>query len=165
MSSAMMVERTGMAMPGMGVPGMGAATTGPAGMSYLMVPRCTFKVEKCPDGIKVFCTCEDQTATSMLQNLCTMLAGGLCSCCVSYNGVTVCSYNFTMGTCKWEMTSGGCCFSCTSGDAKCCAMIQSYCDCLSSMMSGGCHCCLYVNSTPLCWGCCEPATTKPVAKR
>ena len=165
MSSAMMMERTGMVMPGMGVPGMGSPATGPAGMSYLMVPRCTFKVEKSPDGIKVHCVCEDQTAASMVQNLCTMLAGGLCSCCVSYNGVTVCSYNFTMGTCKWEPTSGGCTFSCTSGDPKCCAMLQSYCDCLSSMMSAGCHCCFYVNGTPLCWGCSETSTSKPASKR
>src|SRR5262249_42247857 len=81
------------------------------------------------------------------------------------NGVTVCTYNYTMGSCKWEMTPQGCCFTCTSGDAKCCAMIQSYCDCLNAMLSAGCHCCWFVNNTPLCWGCSETVPAKTSGKR
>jgi hypothetical protein len=164
MSSALM-ERTGMAVPGMGVPGMVSPSAVPAGVSYQMVPRCTFKVERCQDGMKVTCTCDDQLACSTMQNLCSVLAGGMCSCYCTYNGVTVCTYNFTMGTCKWEMIPQGCAFTCTSGDAKCCSMIQSYCDCLNAMLNAGCHCCWFVNNTPLCWGSGEPAPTKTSGKR
>ena len=32
----------------------------------------------------------------MLQNLCTMMAGGLCSCCCMMNGMMVCCYNLMM---------------------------------------------------------------------
>ena len=100
MTSTLM-ERTGMGMPGVGMPGMMTPGMVPAGVSYQMVPRCTFKVERCDGGLKVYCTCEDQVACSTLQNLCSVLSGGMCSCCVTCNGVTVCCYNFTMGTCKW----------------------------------------------------------------
>jgi hypothetical protein len=148
----------------MRVPGLVAPGVGPAVPSYPMVPRCTFKVERCPDGMKVTCSCDDPLATSTLQNLCSVLAGGLCSCCCTYNGVTVCTYHFTTGACKWEMTPQGCCFTCTSGDAKCSAMIQSYCDCLSAMMSAGCHCCLFVSNTPVCWGSSETTPARAPAK-
>ena len=73
MSSTLM-ERTGMAVPGMGVPGVVSPSAMPAGVSYQMVPRCTFKVERCQDGMKVSCTCEDQLACSTMQNLCSVLA-------------------------------------------------------------------------------------------
>ena len=58
MSSAVMMERTAMAMPGMGMPAMGAPALGtpagvPAGVNYMVVPRCTFKVEKCTGGVKI----------------------------------------------------------------------------------------------------------------
>src|SRR5262245_38048525 len=100
MSSAVMMERTGTAMPGMGVPGFGTPPVGaPAGVSagtnWLMVPRCTFKVEKCTGGMKITCSCDDKLACSMVQNLCTMLAGGMCSCCAMLNGMTVCYCNLT----------------------------------------------------------------------
>ena len=54
----------------------------------------------------------------MVQNLCSMLAGGMCSCYAMMNGLTVCSCNFTMGMCKCEMTDKGICVTCTSGDQK-----------------------------------------------
>src|SRR5690348_3422966 len=135
-SSTMMMERTGMGMPGMGMPGMGTQPVGaPTGMpSAMMVPRCTYKFEKCTGGMKIVCSCEDKMACSMVQNLCTMLVGGMCSCCVMLNGMTVCCYNMTMGMCKYEMTEDGVCVTCTSGDSKCCEMIQACCDCLSVMM-------------------------------
>ena len=43
----------------------------------------------------------------MMQNLCTMLAGGMCSCCCMMNGMMVCCCNLTMGMCKCEMTKDG----------------------------------------------------------
>ena len=169
MSSTMMMERTAMGMPGVGVSGMGATTMGtptatPAG-NYLMVPRCTTKVEKCQGGMKITCVCDDKMACSMVQNLCTMLAGGMCSCCVMMNGMTVCCCNYTMGICKVEMTETGVCVTCTSGDAKCCEMIQASCDCLCTMMNAGCTCCMTMNNTPVCCGCCETTTTTAKAKR
>jgi hypothetical protein len=160
----MMMERTAMGMPGVGVSGMGATTVGtptaaPAG-NYMMVPRCTMKVEKCTGGLKITCTCDDKMACSMVQNLCTMLAGGMCSCSVILNGMTVCCYNYTMGMCKVEMTETGVCVTCTSGDTKCCEMIQASCDCLCTMMNAGCTCCVLMNNTPVCCGTYDTSAVK-----
>ncbi len=159
MSSTVMMERTGMGMPALGTPGMGmggmtAPTAVPAGVNWLMVPRCTMKLEKCTGGMKLVCSCDDKMACSMVQNLCTMLAGGMCSCCCMLNGMMVCCCNLTMGLCKCEMTKDGVCITCTSGDAKCCEMIQACCDCLACMVKTGCTCCVLLNSTPVCCGCC-----------
>src|SRR5262249_39065367 len=123
--SSMMMERTGMGMQGMSVPGMGTPTMGaPTGMpavtNWMMVPGCTVKMEKCTGGMKITCSCEDKMACSMVQNLCTMLAGGMCSCCCMMNGMMVCCCNLTMGMCKCDMTKDGVCITCTSGDPKCC---------------------------------------------
>src|SRR2546423_1775752 len=111
MSSTMMVERTGMGVPGLSFPGYPTASyqtgygsqqfTQPS-VNYFSVPRCTFKVEKISDGFKVHCYCEDTTAATVVQNLCSVLSGGLVCCNVTYNGMTVCSYNCTMGYCRWE---------------------------------------------------------------
>jgi hypothetical protein len=151
--STMMMERTGMGMPGMGVPGMSPQVGTPTHMpSAMMVPRCTFKVEKCTGGFKIYCSCEDKMACSMVQNLCTMLAGGMCSCCCMLNGMTVCYCNLTMGMCKYEMMEDGVCITCTSGDTKCGEMIQCCCDCISCMMDAGCTCCVLINNTPVCCG-------------
>jgi hypothetical protein len=157
MSGTMMMERTGMGMPGLGVPGMGTPPVGaPTGMpSAMMVPRCTFKVEKCQGGMKITCSCDDKMACSMVQNLCSMLQGGMCSCCMMMNGMMVCTCNLTMGMCRYEMIEDGVCITCTSGDAKCCEMIQACCDCLSCMMEAGCTCCVLINSTPICCGTTE----------
>ena len=159
MSSTMMMERTGTSVPGMGYPSYGTPTVGaPTGMTtgtnWMMVPRCTFKVEKTTGGCKITCVCDDKMAASMVQSLCTMLAGGMCSCCVMLNGMTVCTCNFTMAICKCDMTKDGVCVTCTSGDAKCAEMIQACCDCLSTMLKSGCTCCLLMNNTPVCCGCC-----------
>src|SRR5438034_833090 len=118
MMSTMMTERTGMGMPGMGTT-MGSPTGMPTGTNWLMVPRCTFKVEKCQGGMKITCSCEDKMAVSMVQNLCTMLQGGMCSCVCTMNGMTVCCCNLTMAMCKCEMTKDGVSVTCTSGDTKC----------------------------------------------
>ncbi len=159
MSSTMMMERTGLGLPGVGVPGMGTPAvgtpTGVAPSNYLMVPRCTLKLEKCPGGLKITCSCDDKMACSMMQNLCTMLQGGLCSCACTLNGMLVSCCNLTMGLSKCEMTDKGVCITCTSGDSKCCEMIQACCDCLTCMMNAGCTCCVLLNNTPVACGCCE----------
>ncbi len=162
MSSTMMMERTGMGMPGLGVPGMttphvGAPTAVP---STMMVPRSTFKVERCTGGFKIQCYCDDKVACSMVQNLCSMLSGGMCSCCVMLNGMTVCHYNLTMGMCKYEMTEDGVCITCTTGDTKCCEMIQACCDCLSCCLEAGCTCCVLISNSPVCCGTKHSAKTK-----
>jgi hypothetical protein len=165
MSNAMMMDRTSMGMPGMGMPGMGmgtpamgSATGMPVAPNYLMVPRCTLTFEKCDGGMKINCACDDPMACSMMQNLCGMLAGGMCSCCCMMNGMCVYTCNLTMGMCKVEMTAKGCCVTCTSGDAECCKMIQACCDCMATMLKSGCTCCVMMNNTPVCCGCTE---TKP----
>jgi len=168
MNGTVMMERTGMGMSGMGMPTMGTPTmTGPTATTtpnYVMVPRCTMKWEKCQGGMKVTCVSDDKMACSMMQNLCQMLAGGMCGCCVMLNGMTVCTCNFTMGLCKCEMTENGVSFTCTSGDSKCCEMIQACCDCVCSMMTAGATCCMTMNNTPVCCGCCE-TTSMAKAKR
>lgn len=159
MTGTMMMERTGMSMPGMGMPGMGMPGMGqgmgmPASANWLMVPRCTMKMEKCTGGMKITCSCDDKMACSMMQNLCNMMAGGMCSCCMMMNGMMVCCCNLTMGMCKCEMTKDGICVTCTSGDPKCGEMIQACCDCMSCMLKDGCTCCVMMNGNPVCCGCC-----------
>jgi hypothetical protein len=154
MSGTMMMERVGMGAPHQGMPGLGAPTTVPPSTNWLMVPKCTFKVERCNGGMKITCSCDDKMACSMVQNLCTMLAGGMCTCCCMLNGMCVCTCNFTMGLCKCDNTKDGFCLTCTSGDAKCCEMIQACCDCLACCLKAGCTCCLMLNGTPVCCGCC-----------
>ena len=156
---ASVMERAGMGLQSMGIPGMGTPTVGsptglPAGTNWMMVPRCTLKFEKCTGGMKIHCHCDDKMATSMVQNLCTMLAGGMCTCCCMLNGMVCCSCNLTMGICKCEMTKDGVCITCTSGDAKCCEMIQACCECMACMLKDGCTCCVLMNNTPVCCGCC-----------
>ncbi len=172
MTSTTMMERTGMAMPGVSYPNYGQpAYSAPGygtmpGVSYFNVPRCTFKVERTTDGFRVHCGCDDQAACSVMQSLCTALTGGACCCCVNYNGMTVCTYNFTMGLCRWENVEKGVCFSCTSGDPKCGATLQTWCDCMNAMIAAGCYCTFYVNNTPVCCGCCETSSAKTTpAKR
>jgi hypothetical protein len=147
----MMMERTAMGMPGMGA--MGAQAPMQTGANWLMVPRCTVKMEKCQGGMKIMCSCADATGCAMVQNLCGAMAGGMCSCCAMCNGMMCCCCNLTMGMCKCDMTKDGVCITCTSGDAKCCEMIQSCCDCMSAMMKAGCTCCVMMNNTPVCCSC------------
>lgn len=158
MTGTMMMERTanGMAgmMPGMGM-GMGTAPMTGTGMmapNMVMVPRCTMKMEKISGGMKVTCVCDDAAAKAMMQNLCQMMAGGMCSMCCMMNGMMVCCCNMTMGVCKCEMTKDGCVMTCTSGDKACEAMIQGCCDCMTACMKAGCTCCMMMGGTPVC--CC-----------
>src|SRR5262245_36521056 len=145
-----MMNPTGMTMPGMGTT-MPMSPPQP-GMAPTMVPRCKMKFEKCTGGMKIHCSCDDKMAAGMLQNLCSMMAGSMCSCCCTMNGMTVCCCNFTMGVCKCEMTKDGVVFTCLSGDKDCCNMIQCSCDCLTCMMQSGCTCMVMMNNMPVC--CC-----------
>jgi hypothetical protein len=154
--TSMMMERSTVAGMGMGTTGMGSPVMGGTGTmpaNWMMVPRCTLKFEKCQGGMKITCSCDDKMACSMMQNLCMMLQGGMCSCCMMMNGMMVCTCNLTMGMCRCEMTDKGVCIICTSGDAKCAEMIQSCCDCMSCMAKAGCTCCITMNNTPICCGC------------
>ena len=157
-SSVQMMERMGVGLPGMTPQTMPTpSVTGgmPATMNLMMVPRCTFKMEKTKEGMKIHCTCDDAMSTSMMQNLCSALMGSMCSCCMTMNGMMVCCCNLTMGMCKVESTEHGVCITCTSGDPQCCEMIQACCDCMCCMMDAGCSCCVMMNNTPVCCGSCE----------
>ena len=47
-------------MPGMGRQRRdGRHGTMPAAPQWMMVPRCTIKMEKCTGGMKITCTCDD----------------------------------------------------------------------------------------------------------
>ena len=155
MTTMMMTERTGMGMginAGTGM--MGQPGMAPAGMNMTMVPRCTMTFEKCAGGMKIMCVCDDKVSAGMLQNLCTMMAGGMCSCAMMMNGMMACCCNLMMGMCKCEPTDMGVCITCTSGDKACCDMIQACCDCCMAMMTSGCTCCVMMNGMPVCCGCC-----------
>ena len=155
MSSTMMFERSMMgsmgtmgSMPQGGIPSMAPATP-----SMMMVPRCTMKFEKCAGGMKLTCTCEDEMSAATLQNLCKMMAGGMCSCSCMMNGMTICQCSFCMCNCKVADTKHGVCFTCTSGDKACCDMCQSCCDCVMKCIEAGCVCCLMMGGMPVC--CCS----------
>jgi len=109
-------------------------------------------MEKVSGGMKITCSCDDKVSTSMVQNLCNMLAGGMCSCYVMMNGMMVCCCNLTMGMCKCDMTKDGVSITCTSGDPKCGEMIQACCECMATMLKAGCTCCVMMNNTPVCCG-------------
>jgi hypothetical protein len=156
MTSAMMMERSGMGMAGLGAPAAGALGTPamtPGVTNMMMVPRCTMKMEKCTGGVKITCTCEDKVSAGMLQNLCTMMAGGMCSCYCILNGMVACCCNLMMGQCKCEPTENGVCLTCTSGDKDCCAMIQACCESCNALMKVGCTCCMMMNGMPVCCSC------------
>jgi len=153
MTGTMMVDRTNMTGMSNGAMPTSMPTGMSAGANWMMVPRCAIKMEKCQGGMKMSCTCDDPMACSMMQNLCTMLAGGMCSCCMMMNGMMVCCCNMTMGICRCETTDKGVCVTCTSGDSKCCEMIQACCECLSCMTKAGCTCCVMMNNIPACCGC------------
>ena len=151
--TTMMTERSGLAMPGMAGTAQ-APTMTPASMNMMMVPRCTIKFEKCEGGMRIDCVCEDKVSAGMLQNLCTMMAGGMVGCCMMMNGMPACTCSLMMAMCKCEPTAKGVCITCTSGDKACCAMIQACCDCCSSMTKAGCTRCLTLNNMPVCCGTC-----------
>jgi hypothetical protein len=145
------MERMGMTGMAAGMSPM-AGATGAMTPNMMMLPRCKYKIEKGSGGLTITCTCDDQTARGMLQNLCSMMQGCMVSCCLMMNGMTVCCCNLTMGLCMTEMTGKGCKITCTSGDTKCAQMIQSCGDCMNTMLQAGCTCCLMMNNNPVCCG-------------
>ncbi|HTU25633.1 MAG TPA: hypothetical protein VMF30_09565 [Pirellulales bacterium] len=118
-----------------------------------VLPRCTMKAEKCKNGMKLVCSCEDEVACGTLQNLCRSLCDGMCSLTCTYNGIPCCEFNLFCGQCKCEYTKDGCSLTCTSGDKACCDMIQACCDCLAHCLAAGCCCYLSFGGTPCCCGC------------
>ena len=139
----------------MGSPASGASSAPGAApaANWCVVPRCTLKVEKCPGGLKLHCKCDDDVACATLQNLCKMLAGSMCSCCCTLNGVPCCTLNLACGICTCECTKDGVCITCTSGDKACCEMIQACCDCLACLCKNGCCCYVCFGNTPVCCCC------------
>lgn len=160
MSSLMMFDRSAMlasagAMPTSTAAGLPAApSVSPMMGNMCMLPRCQMKFEKCKGGMKIVCNCEDEVACAMLQNMCKMLADGLCSCCCLMNGRAICQCNLAMCKCECAATKDGVCITCTSGDKACCEMIQACCDCLCQCMEAGCMCCVSMGGMPVCCGCC-----------
>ena len=163
MSSSMMMDRAGMSMP-MGMSGMsqpmGMPAAMPMGPNMMMVPRCTMRFEKVSGGMRIHCMCDDAMACSMMQNLCSMMPGAMCSCVCMMNGMPMCTCMLTMGMWTCENTENGCMMTCTSGDAKCCEMIQACCDCMSAMCMAGCTCCMMMNNMPICCGTCPAPAMK-----
>ena len=156
MHPTMMMDRPMMmgSMPTGTMPMSGMPAMGPSMGAMSMVPRCTIKMEKCAGGMKMTCVCEDEVSCGALQNLCKMLADGMCSCCCMMNGLVVCQCNMMMCTCKCTMTKDGVCITCTSGDKACCDMLQACCDCMTKCMDSGCMCCVCFGNTPVCCGAC-----------
>jgi hypothetical protein len=158
MSSAVLFERSqssaGIGQQGYGFQSSGAPAGSPAAANWCVLPRCEIKFEKCTGGFKIQCVCDDNVACGTLQNLCRMMSEGLCSCCCTYNGITVCQCNFSFCNCKCEYTKNGVCITCSSGDKKCCEMLQACCESLSCCCDNGCCCYISFNNNPICCGTC-----------
>lgn len=150
MSSTVVVDRGALggttASFGSPAPGTGA--------NWCVVPRCEIEFEKCAGGFKIHCRCEDDVACATLQNLCKQLAGGVCSCCCTLSGVTVCQCNLTCGMTRCEYTADGCCITCLTGDEACCSILQCCCDAMACCVKEGGCCYVCFNGTPVCCGCC-----------
>src|ERR1700733_11288856 len=140
MTSAVVMERAGMGMPGMGHASAGPmGSTGPMPTSpqWMMVPRCKIKMEKCTGGMKMTCACDDAMSATMLQNLCSMMAGGMCGCCMMMNGVMKCYCIKGMGMFMCEPTKYCVYITCTIFDPACCAMIVAICHCMAAKAKAG----------------------------
>jgi hypothetical protein len=154
MENTQMAAGMNMMMPGMNM--MPSNMMMPQGMQMPtmgMVARCEMKMEMIEGGCKIDCCCQDEMSKSMMQKMCKMMEGGMCSMMCSKNGVCVCQCNMFMGDCSMEMTEMGMCVCWTSSDAKCCEMIQSCCKSMMDCMAGGCSCCMMINGMPVCCCC------------
>jgi hypothetical protein len=147
--NTMMMDRNTMGMMNQTgtMPMMGAAP-----MNMMMIPRCTMTMERCEGGMMMSCTTKDEAACMMMQNLCTMMGGGMVGCCMMMNGMVTMCCSMTMGMCKMEMMKDGMMMTWTSGDAATRMMIEACCDAMMKMMEGGCTCCMTMNMTPVCCG-------------
>ena len=132
----------------------GLPAASPAAGNWCVVPRCKVEFEKCTGGFKMHCRAEDELSCATLQNLCRMLADGLCSCCCTQNGIQCCNCSFANCNCKCEYTKDGCCITCTSGDKHACACLQACCEACSKCCENGCCCYVCFNGTPVCCGTC-----------
>ena len=156
MSSVMMLDKSmmgsmgmtpGASMPAAGMPGM------MPGMSQMcVVPKCEIKIEKCTGGMKIMCSCEDEMSAATLQNMCKMMASGMCSLCCMMNGMMMCQCNLAMCKCVCTNTEEGVCITCTSGDKDCAKMCQACCECTMACMQAGCMCCVCFGGMPCCCG-------------
>lgn len=120
------------------------------GMNMMMIPRASMKMEKMDNGMHVMCMCSDQTSTAMMQNLCSMLSGGMVNMCMMMNGMKMMDCNMIMGMCKCEMTNDGMNITWTNADPMLCKMIQACCDCMMKMMECECTTVMSMNNTPVC---------------
>ena len=158
MSSAVLMERFTTAhhgtshAPAWQPSGFPAAS--PAAGNWCVVPRCKVEFEKCTGGFKIHCRTEDELSCATLQNLCRMLADGLCSCACTHNGIQCCNCSFANCNCKCEYTKDGCCITCTSGDKQACACLQACCEACAKCCENGCCCYVCFNGTPVCCGSC-----------
>lgn len=153
MSTSLLLERGTFGGPSATPGSAGQPSATPTG-NWCVVPRCKIEVEKCADGCKFHCRCDDDIACATLQNLCRMLAGGQCSLCCQLNGCTICECKLTCGFCRCECTEDGCCISWCSGDPACCEMIHACCDAIACCVKDGCCCYVCFNGTPVCCCCC-----------
>lgn len=115
-----------------------------------VVPKCEIRIEECADGCKIICTCDDEVARKTMQNLWRAMAGGLCSVCCTWNGMTVCQCDFVCCHCTCEMTADGVCISCRTGDKTCQEMLKAMCKCLCKCQDCGCASMVCLNGTPIC---------------
>lgn len=162
MDRSTMMGVSGMPMSGAPVPTMPVTMPAMPSMmpNMLMVPRCTVRMEKCINGVKIHCVCSDAMATSLVQNLCAMQTGQMVGCYVTMNGQTVCSVNFCCCMCTVEKTADGVCIHCTTGDATCCQVVQCCADCCCNCCVTGCVCCVTMGGMPICCGPCESMVIK-----
>jgi len=150
-------------MMGMGMPtiGMGMQTMPmPSmqgmmmpGMGMMMMPKCDMTMEMVDGGCCIKCVCDDEMTAKMMQNMCMMMQGGMCSMMCMMNGMCVCACNMAMGACTLEMMDMGCMMTCTSGDSECAKMLQACCQCMVDCMSAGCCCVMTMNGMPMCCSC------------
>jgi len=153
MASAMMMDRSATAQAPFAGSAPAAQHAGSTA-AWCGVPRCTIRFEKCADGCKIHCDCEDQLGCATLQNLCRSLSEGMCSCACTKNGICVCQCNFCFCSCTCEATATGVCITCRSGDKECCKLTQACCACLAECCQTGCACTLCFGGVPVCCGCC-----------
>ena len=155
MTSAVMMDRTNMGVQGM--TGMtpsngGMPTMSPTGANYLMVPRCTFRFEKCQGGMKITCVCDDPMARSMMQNLCTMLAGGMCILLLHderHDGLLLQPDD---GHVQVRDDRQGLLHHLHHRRSEVLRDDPGCCDCISACCKAGCTCCVMMNNTPVCCG-------------
>ena len=116
---------------------------------------CQITFEKCENGCRIICRCDDAARCDDLQCLCDAISGCNCSCCCVRGENQICIFNMCSDDCTIENTDEGCCITCTSADAVCCEMLQASCDCLNCCCENGCCCYIYFGEKCCCFGGCN----------